>query len=100
MASPRPNRMNSTPICWRSYRVEGGARRSIGGANRRNSDAGRGPLPQDLAAEAEEFGGAASGQAFNLTSWLDKTAGHHQPAEILLVQTNAGQRLHDLLEAE
>src|SRR4051794_2012125 len=99
MVSPPRARMNSTPICWLSSRGDG-ARKSVGGANRRNSDAGRGPFAQDLAAEAEEFGGAASGEAFDLTGRLDKAAGHHEAAKVLFVQTDAGQRLHHLLEAE
>ena len=66
----------------------------------RDADAGRCPLPQDLAPEAEEFGGASPAQALDLAGRFDKAAGHHQPAEVLLVQTDAGQRLHDLLESE
>ena len=60
-------------MCRRNSNQSG----SVGGANCRNSDTQRGSLAKYLAAEAEEFGGAAAGQAFDLTGRLDKAAGHH-----------------------
>src|SRR5579885_1093078 len=58
----------------------------------------RRPFDQDLPAEAETLGGPAAGAALPLASPLDQAALLHQPAEVLLVERHARERLDALLD--
>src|SRR3990172_3074584 len=61
-------------------------------------DAWRGPLEQDVAAEPEQLGGAATRAESVFARRLDQPAAFHQAAEVLLVQMRAEDRLDGLLQ--
>src|SRR3546814_19064425 len=53
-------------------------------------DTRRGPLSQDLAAEAEQLGRSAAGTAFELAGRLHQLGIDDQAAKVLLVQPDPG----------
>src|SRR5262245_21534487 len=57
-------------------------------------------LAQDVAPEAEQLGRAPSGLGVELAGPLDQAGVLDQTAEVLLVETHAGERLDDPLELE
>ena len=59
---------------------------------------GCGPFAQDIPAEAEQLGGAASGSLIELSSAFNQSTGFHEAAEVLLVQTHARESLDDPLQ--